>query len=259
MGFFACSVRTGKNCSAGGGGGRKTGGACGRAEKPEGMEGWSGRAGWLGECPGESGRKVPEGLKGRKTRKGRGRISESLGSSRGRRAGSCGRPWSLGRHGWLGECPGESGRDGGQTGPEACRGNGERVEYCGTPRELGKPEGWRQRPGRFGWAGKSGKNDPEGRRAAGRAAEAGSFPDAGLETGAGNGSGAGQRTGLTLRSFFVFLSRAYGCRIELVRLKRRQVLPFAVWDARVVVAAKAGCTTRQDVPSLSRVWCAPHA
>ena len=37
-----------------------------------------------------------------------------------------------------------------------------------------------------------------------------------------------------------------------MRLKRRQVLPFAVWDARVAVAAKAGCTTRQDVPITSR-------
>lgn len=37
-----------------------------------------------------------------------------------------------------------------------------------------------------------------------------------------------------------------------MRLKRRQVLSFAVWDARVVVAAKAGCTTRQDVPITSR-------
>ena len=140
MGFFACSVRTGKNCSAGDGGRRKTGPAEGRRSRKE----------W-----------------------------RALG--------------------WLWQRPGESGRNGGQTGPEACRGNGERVEYCGTPRELGKPEGRRQR------AGKSGKNDPEGRRAAGRAAEAGSFPDAGLETGAGNGSGAGQRTGVTLRSFFVFL------------------------------------------------------
>ena len=59
--------------------------------------------------------------------------------------------------------------------------------------------------------------------------------------------------------FRFFLSRAYGCRIELVRLKRRQVLSFAVWDARVAVAAKAGCTTRQDVPITSRACGTRHA